>query len=78
MRLDYRTISGAIFLQGVVFLQTLTATTSYKGNKAEVGERKIGKGTSTIPILLPSSSDQYSESSSEQNNTNETVYIIAI
>jgi hypothetical protein len=61
MRLDYRTISGAIFLQGVVFLQTLTATTSYKGNKAEVADSKIGEGTITIPIL-PSSSKQYSES----------------
>jgi hypothetical protein len=56
MRLDYRTISGVIFLQGVVSLQTLTATTSYKGNKAEVGDRE--------PLLFLSS-DQYAESSSE-------------
>jgi hypothetical protein len=78
MKLDYRTISGAIFLQGVVFLQTLTATTSCKGNKAEVGERKIQEGTATIPVLLPSSSEQYSESFSEYNNTNEMVFITAI
>jgi hypothetical protein len=44
MRLDYRTISGAIFLQGVVFLQTLTATTSYKGNKAEMGDSNVWEG----------------------------------
>lgn len=33
MRLVYRTISGVIFLQGVVFLQLRMITTSYKGNK---------------------------------------------
>jgi len=33
MRLVYRTISGVIFLQDVVFLQLQMITTSYRGNK---------------------------------------------